>query len=94
MMNNNLKALVRFRTTVEGGRLTDIKGASHYSAPVFVDGQGFDCRIILNGRVLPLGETLELELHFLNPKAAIPLLPRGTHFTLWEGKTIAEGTVI
>ena len=94
MMTNSLKALVRCHTTAEGGRLSDIRGTSHYGAPVFVDGQGFDCRIPLNGRVLPLGETLELELHFLNPKAAIPRLPSGAHFTLWEGKTIAEGTVI
>lgn len=93
-MENRILARVRFLTSAEGGRTCDVSGV-FYSAPVFVDdGEGLDCRILLNGRTLCLGEIESLELIFLNPHAALPRLCSGTHFTLWEGKTVAEGVVV
>ncbi len=57
---------VRFKTMTEGGRQGAIVG-EFYGCPLFVDGKAFDCRLSLDGKTLPLGETYELAVKFMNP---------------------------
>ena len=83
---------VRFRTTLEGGRKTPIKG-EFYACPLFVDGSGFDCRLLLNGMELALGEYYEVPIKLLNRSSALPKLHVGKAVILWEGKDIADGKV-
>ena len=84
---------VRFKTTAEGGRRGAIFGKD-YRCPLFVDGEAFDCRIPLDGKVLLLGETYELPVRFLFPNLALPMLSLGKLVALWEGKEIAVGKVV
>lgn len=83
---------VRFKTTVEGGRSTNISG-KFYSCPLFVEGEGFDCRIMLGNKIIQLGETYELPVRFLFRDLAMPRLSIGSSISLWEGKEIATGIV-
>lgn len=84
---------VRFRKTVEGGRQSPIAGTV-YACPVFVDGEGFDCRLSLGGRTLQLGKTYEISVKFMNPEMVLPKLTIGKTITLWEGKEVATGKVV
>jgi hypothetical protein len=89
---------VRFKTTVEGGRESavgiDNSVADWYGCPLVVDGEAFDCRLLLAGRRLELGGTYEVPVKFLNPQLVLPRLTAGTQFVLWEGKDIATGKVV
>jgi hypothetical protein len=86
---------VRFKTTAEGGRLGAVViGENSYGCPLFVDGEAFDCRVLLNDQTLQLGETYELPIKFLSPDLALPKLSLGTSVILWEGKDIATGEVV
>jgi hypothetical protein len=84
---------VRFRTPQENGRLTAISG-NHYSCPFVVHDKAFDCRLVLDGRTLELGNRYEVPVKFMNPQLALPLLKVGTQFLLWEGKEVAAGEVV
>jgi hypothetical protein len=92
-MNPDVLIEVRFRTTNEGGRLTRIQG-DFYGCPMFVNGAGFDCRLLLNGQTLELGVTYTVEAKFLCPEIALPALSVGTKITLWEGKDVADGRIL
>ena len=86
---------VRLKTTAEGGRQGPIViGEELYGCPLFVDGEAFDCRLLLNAQTLRLGETYELPVKFLNPDFALPKLSPGKPVKLWEGKDIAIGEVV
>jgi hypothetical protein len=89
---------VRFLTADECGRQTAIVIPKdldhHYGCPLFVDGEGFACRLLVTGRTIELGATYELPVKFLWPHNALPKLSLGKAVTLWEGKDIATGTVI
>lgn len=86
---------VRFKTTAEGGRQGAIAiGETHYGCPLVVEGEGFDCRLLVSGRTLQLGKTYELPVKFLNPDFVLPKLSPGKVVTLWEGKEIASGKVV
>lgn len=76
-----------------GGRQTAVKG-DFYACPIFIDGEGFDCRIFIKGRTLELGKWYELPVKFLNKDHALPKLTVGKSVTLWEGKTVGEGKVL
>lgn len=67
---------VRFKTPEEGGRKADIAG-NYYSCPLFLDGEGFDCRLILGSRQLVLGEWYRLPVKFLNLNLVAPRLRIG-----------------
>ena len=92
-LDNKLTVRIRFFTAAEGGRTRDLRGST-YGAPLFVDGEGFDCRFNLNDAGISLGEWVEVELMFLSPDLALPKLSANTRFTLWEGRTVAEGIVL
>ena len=58
---------VRFKTTAEGGRQGPIViGEKPYGCPLLVEGEAFDCRMLVNGQTLQLGNTYELPIKFVN----------------------------
>lgn len=83
---------VRFKTSSEGGRRKPIAGEI-YSCPLFVDGQGFDCRISLHCQVIEPGKIYKLPVRFLSKELVMHHLKAGTPISLWEGKEIAEGKI-
>jgi hypothetical protein len=86
---------IRFMTTTEGGRQGPIViGEKPYGCPLFVEGEAFDCRLLVTAKTLQLGDTYELPVKFLNPDLALPKLSRGKSVKLWEGKDIATGEVV
>ncbi len=85
---------VRFLRSDEGGRQNHIKGAAFYGCVFFVEGEAFDCRLLLGGRSLRLGQTYALPVKFLNPDIVMPKLSLGRPIRLWEGKDIAVGKVV
>jgi hypothetical protein len=84
---------VRFRTTDEGGRETPISGGNFYACPLFIDGEGFDCRIFLQNNRIELGEWYRLPVKFLYPEYVKSKLLPGKTIILWEGKDIADGRI-
>jgi hypothetical protein len=84
---------VRLRTSQEGGRHSAVSG-KHYGCPLFVGSEAFDCRFLLDGRVLLLGEEYDLPVKFLNRSLVWPKLFVGQTVRLWEGKVIGDGTVV
>ena len=84
---------VRFLTTAECGRETPVQGQS-YSCPLFIGDDGFDCRLLLDGRRLDLGENHEVAVKFLYREKALPKMKTGAELHLWEGRNIASGEII
>ena len=84
---------VRVLTTAEGGRSTAIEG-QFYACPLFVENEGFDCRLLLEGRRLELGTDYEVPVKFLYRELALPKLAAEKEVTLWEGRTVAKGLVV
>ncbi|NJM37555.1 MAG: hypothetical protein HC845_06650 [Akkermansiaceae bacterium] len=88
---------VRFLTSAEGGRKSDLF-FSRYGCPMFIDGydeNGFDCRFILETDThLEPGISHEIKIKFLNPDLALARLHEGASISLWEGRTIATGQVV
>jgi hypothetical protein len=84
---------VRFKKTAENGRSSAVEGA-FYACPLFIDGQAFDCRLLLSGRCLELGEYYEVPVKFLHRDFAIPQLAAGKNVVLWEGKDVANGSIV
>ena len=85
---------VRFLTREEGGRPTSITN-DRYGCPIMVDGRGFDCRFVLpDVSHFELGKTYEIPVKFLDPDNALRVLKKATPIRLWEGKTVAVGTLI
>lgn len=84
---------VRFFTTAEGGRSTAVEG-QFYACPLFVENEGFDCRLLLEGRRLELGSTYEVPVKFLYRELALPELTVGKEVLLWEGRNVAKGQVV
>jgi hypothetical protein len=76
----------------EGGRSQPADGRT-FGCPMFIDGEGFDCRLLLDGLVLQPGKLYEVPVKFLRRDYADARLHVGTPITLWEGKTIASGTI-
>jgi hypothetical protein len=85
-----------FYTTIEGGRRTPVGGpqVGFYSCPLIYDDHAFDCRILLNGDALQLGETYERPIVFLSRAEALRALPLGRELTMWEGRPVGQGELI
>lgn len=92
-MTPDITIEVRFKTTAEGGRAGPVVG-TQFGCPMYIAGEAFDCRLLIEGRVLGLGETYEVPVKFLNADLALPRLAPGKEITLWEGKEIAKGKVL
>ncbi|MCP8463121.1 hypothetical protein NK553_04085 [Pseudomonas sp. ZM23] len=84
---------VRFFTPPEGGRNAAVEG-QFYACPLFVEGKGFDCRLLLGGRRFELGATYEVPVKFLYRELVLPMLTVGKDVLLWEGRDVAKGEVI
>jgi hypothetical protein len=84
---------VRFKTTEEGGRKSAVQG-DYYPCPFAIDGELFECRLLLGGACLDLGKTYELPVKFFYPEHVMPLLAEGKPFALLEGKEVATGRVV
>ncbi len=84
---------VRFFVPSEGGRATAVEGQS-YACPLFVDNEGFDCRLMLEGQRLELGSTYEVPVKFLYRELALPKMFVGKPVLLWEGRNFAKGHVV
>lgn len=84
---------VRFKMPNENGRQTAVSG-DYYGCPLVIEGEAFDCRLLLAGRSLELGETNEVPVKFLNPQLVLPKLAVGKPIVLWEGKDVATGKVM
>ncbi|HTI70836.1 MAG TPA: hypothetical protein VMF06_12780 [Candidatus Limnocylindria bacterium] len=94
-MKPNILIEVRFKTTAEGGRQGPIVITEKpYGCPLLVEGESFDCRLLVDPQTLHLGETYELPVKFLNSDLAMPKLSLGKAVRLWEGKDIATGEVV
>ena len=76
---------VRFKTTEEGGRKSAVRG-EYYPCPFAIDGELFECRLLLGGDCLDLGKTYELPVKFFYPAHVMPLLAEGKPFALLEGR--------
>jgi hypothetical protein len=90
-----IAARVHFLATADGGKTVTIPAsADHYSVPMCIDAEHFDVRLkpLVPQDIAP-GDTLDVEMQFLFPELALPRVSVGTTFTLWEGRTIASGTV-
>jgi hypothetical protein len=59
-----------------GGRNTAVEG-QFYACPLFVDNEGFDCRLLMEGRRLELGSSHEVPVKFLYRELALPKLAVG-----------------
>jgi hypothetical protein len=91
-MQPDIIIAVRFLSVSEGGRKGPIRGGI-YGCPMIIDGEAFECRLLLDQSSLQLGETYEIKVKFMNPDIVLPKLSIGKEFTLWEGKTIAKGQI-
>lgn len=54
----------------------------------------YDCRTRLNGQILRLRDTYDVDASFLNPEGSLNRFAAGDSVTLWEGRTIAMGKVL
>ncbi len=84
---------VCFKTPEEHGRQTAVTG-DYYSCPFIVDGEAFDCHLLLSGHPLELGKTYQVPVKFMNWSLVRARLSEGKSFILWEGKDVATGKVV
>lgn len=86
-------ANVSLSPTSEGGRAAAI-GHGEYRGVLQLEHEAFSFRFFVElERGFELGTSTELGFQLLVPEAALPLLPIGTQFNLWEGKVIGNGIV-
>ena len=85
---------LRLLPTSRGGRMSPIR-RGEYRAVFGVDGQYFSCRLFVSmpDGMAP-GETAHFGVQFLVPQVALPFFGVGTHFTLWDHRTIGRGVVL
>jgi len=84
---------VRFLTTNEGGRKSNVVGTV-YSCPMLIDNEAFDCRVYLEGKTLELGSTYDVPVRFLAPDVAVPRLGLHKRVHLWEGFPVADAEIV
>jgi hypothetical protein len=85
-------ARVHLYRTEAGGRSKALPAAP-FGCPFFYEGEGFDCRLLLD-QVLAPGTTAEVPIKFLNPGMVKPRLSVGARFKLWEAGDFADGEVL
>lgn len=61
---------------------------------MLIDGDYWDCRLLLDGRAVELGKWYDFGVTFLSPQSVLPLLSKGKTFKLWHGREVAEGSVV
>lgn len=83
---------IKFLTAAEGGRTAPI--IDIYSCPLFIDNEGFDCRLLLNRQTIELGSYYRLKVKFLCIENILGKLAAGKEVFLWEGKFIARRSIV
>lgn len=84
---------VRFKEASENGRNSAVEG-EFYACPLFIDGEAFDCRLLLSGKRIELGKYYDVPVKFLFRDLVISKLEVGKEVVLWEGKDVAKGTIV
>ena len=84
---------VRFKKASENGRNSAVEG-DFYACPLFIDGEAFDCRLLLTGTRLELGKYYDVPIKFLSRDLVISKLAVGKEVVLWEGKDVANGSIV
>ena len=94
-MQPDIVARVTMFAPDAGGKSSAIP-AVRYGCPLFINGQGFDCRLLLDqeGHGLEPGATAEVPIKFLYFDLVRNLLVPGARFTLWEMRHFAEGEIL
>ena len=79
----------------KGGKSSPIPSV-RYGCPLFIDGHGFDCRLLLDqvGYGLEPGTTAEVPIKFLYFDLVRSFLAPGVQFALWEMRYFAEGEIL
>lgn len=84
---------VRFKAPEEGGRLTPVRG-EFYACPAIINGEAFDCRLLIKGLTLELGKQYEVPIKFMNWELVKEKLTIGKEISLWEGKDVGVAKVL
>jgi len=92
-MNPDVIIDVRFFLPEEGGRETAVREI-YYACSLFIEEEGFDCRLILNEKWIYLGLNYEIPVKFLLWENALKKIKIGSNFYLREGRSIAKGRVV
>ncbi len=97
-MKPDIYIKVRFKTSAEGGRKSTLRrkaplGPDFYACPMIVNGNMYDCRLLIGDMEIELGKYYEVPVKFLDKDLTLPNLSIGKQITLWEGKEVAAGTV-
>lgn len=91
-------ALLQFRLleASEGGRTKGLGGpdALFFACPLISGGNAWDCRVLIGGEEIALGETYTFPVTFLSREAAWDWAKPGTQVDLWEGKVIGHGVIL
>ena len=98
LMNPDIYAKIRLRTSSEGGRKTALRrktliGGDFYSCPIIIDGEAFECRLLVGNEILELGKYYQVPIWFLNRESVLPRLSIRKTITLWEGRDIGDGEI-
>lgn len=95
VLKPDIIARVSLFATAQGGRTTTIPSVQ-YGCPLFIAGEGFDCRLLLDqvGISLAPGTTADVPIKFLFIDLVRSRLAVGVQFKLWEGGTFAEGKIL
>ena len=93
IINPDIIVEIRFKTHDEGGRESSLFG-EFYPCPLFIDGEAFECRVLLGNKRIELGQWYQLPVQFLHRDLVVPMLSPGKPVALWEGKEVASGKVL
>jgi hypothetical protein len=88
-------ARVRLLPSDQGGRKSPIPPV-RFGCPLFIGGNGFDCRLLLDQvatTLVPGGEA-EVPIKFLFLDKVRDRLTPGATFDLWEGGMFAHGEIL
>ncbi len=92
-MTPDIIAMITLYETEKGGR-SGPTPPDQFGCLVEIDGQHFDCRLILDGvGSLRPGQTAIVPIMFLHPELPLPLLRISRDFRLWDGKVVGNGEV-
>jgi hypothetical protein len=91
----DIMAKIRMYSHAEGGKCKVISD-DQFGCPLYFEGEGFDCRLLLTPVISSLhaGDTAEVPIQFLYPEYIKSRLKKGDKFTLWDLRTFAEGEIL
>ncbi|HCN05467.1 MAG TPA: hypothetical protein DIS79_07585 [Bacteroidetes bacterium] len=96
-------AIIKLKTTEEGGRKSPVHVRDHYRyvVPVMftnvpeLANEYFDCWILFDNRPIPPGgSAANVPIAFLYDHYVRPWLVVGAQFTMFEGRDVGHGTLV